>query len=338
MTVLPTGLVAGVPDVGSLRGGKRCHMCDILFVKTSSLGDVIHQMPAACDARRQRPDAEFSWVVEEAYAPLVRLHPAIDHVIPVATRRWRSAPLSPAIWREIRSFASAIRARRYDEIVDSQGLLRSALIARAASGRRHGYDAASVRERAASWLYDVQHRVARNLHAIARNRALTGLALGYTPDATVEFGLPRERLTDAAGYGVLLHATTRPEKEWPPEAWIALGRALCQRRLQLVLPWGTEAERRRSEHIAAELGNARVPARQQLDAMARLIAGASFVVGVDTGLLHLAAALGVPLVAIFMASNPDLTGPIGKGPIAVVGGKGQRPSATAVIDALETLL
>lgn len=314
-------------------------MSDILFVKTSSLGDVIHQMPAACDARRQRPDAEFSWVVEETYAPLVRLHPAIDHVIPVATRRWRSALLSPRTWREIQSFASAIRARRYDEIVDSQGLFRSALIARAAHGRRHGYDAASVRERAASRLYDVQHRVSRNLHAVARNRALTGLALGYAPDdATFEFGLPRERPANAAGYGVLLHATARPEKEWPPEAWIALGRTLCGRGLQLVLPWGTEAERRRSEHIAAEVGNARVPARQPLDAMARLIAGASFVVGVDTGLLHLAAALGVPLVAVFMASDPDLTGPIGKGPIAVIGGKGQMPSAPAVIDALEALL
>jgi lipopolysaccharide heptosyltransferase I len=315
-------------------------MPDILFIKTSSLGDVIHHMPALTEARRRLPDARFAWVVEEAFAPLVRLHPAVSEVIPVALRRWRQAALTPATWGEAVRFARALRARHYDAVVDTQGLaLKSAAIARLARGMRHGYDQDSIRERAATWLYDVPHQVARDLHAIARNRALTGRALGYVPEGAIDFGLDRAVLADrpAPAYGILLHATARPEKEWPEASWVALGSALRARNAALVLPWGTPAEQARSERIAAALrdaqANASVPERQPLDRMARLIAGASFVIGVDTGLLHLAAALGVPLVAIFVGSEPGLTGPMGAGPIAVVGGKHQLPSVAEVVAA-----
>jgi heptosyltransferase-1 len=312
-------------------------MSDILFIKTSSLGDVVHHMPAVTEARRHLPHARFSWVVEEAYAPLVALHPAVSEVIAVASRRWRRAPISPSSWREIAGCVRAIRARAYDEVIDAQGLLRSGLMARIARGRRHGYDAASIRERAASVFYDVRHAVARDFHAIARNRLLTGRALGYEPDGAVDFGLDRNTLaaTSAEPYSVLLHATARPAKEWPETSWVTLAQALAARGSALVLPWGTGDEHARSARIAAGVRNARVPERMPLDQMARLIAGASFVIGVDTGLMHLAAALGVPLVGIFVGSRPALTGPAGPGPIAIVGGEGAAPSAAAVLRALE---
>jgi heptosyltransferase-1 len=296
-------------------------------------------MPALTEARRQRPAARFCWVVEEAFAPLVQIHPAVADVIPVASRRWRRAPLAPSTWREIASFRRAVRARRYDDIIDTQGLVRSALMARLARGRRHGYDANSIRERAASWFYDVRHRVTGDLHAIARNRTLTGLALGYVPSGAVDFGLSRKAVaeTTAEPYGILFHATARPEKEWPEASWIALGRALGARGGSLLLPWGTEVEHARSKRIAAALSNARAPERQPLDRMAALIAGASFVIGVDTGLIHLAAALDVPLVAIFTSSEPGLTGPMGHGPIAVVGGKHKQTSVSKVVDAFDGL-
>ncbi len=312
-------------------------MADILFIKTSSLGDVIHHMPAVTEARRARPDATFTWLVEEAFAPLVALHPAVAAVIPVAWRRWRKSLYAPATLTEIGGSLRAIRAHRYAEIVDSQGLLRSAAIARLAHGRRHGYDTASIREPLAALFYDLRHRVSRDLHAVERNRILSGLALGYGPQGAPDFGLERARFaTPGERYAVLLHATARPSKEWPEAHWIALGKALGD--LSLVLPWGTEAERARSERIAAALPRARVPERAPLDAVARLIAGAAFVVGVDTGLLHLAAALGVPLVAIFAGSKPGLTGPVGSGPLAVLGAEGKPPSVEAVLEAVEGLL
>jgi heptosyltransferase-1 len=314
-------------------------MADVLFVKTSSLGDVIHHMPALTEARARRPALRFAWVVEEAFAPLVRLHAGVDQVIPVASRRWRRSLFQSSTWHEMGTFRRALRASRYDAIVDTQGLIRSALIARAAQGRRHGYDADSIREPAASLFYDVRHSVARDQHAIARNRILTGLALGYEPEGPPDYGLDRAKLSSPSPdrYAVLLHATAQQQKEWPIENWVALGKSLAVRNLRLLLPWGNAREHERSRAIATALPNAEVPDLQPLDAVTRLVAGASLVVGVDTGLLHLAGALGVPLVAIFIGSEPGLTGPIGQGPITVIGGKGDRPSASDVIAAADRI-
>jgi len=312
-------------------------MANVLFIKTSSLGDVIHHMPAIAEARRLRPDARLSWVVEEPFAPLVRLHPAVDEVLPVAARRWRHAPLALGTLVEVRTFVRSLRSRAYDEVIDTQGLLRTALIARIARGRRHGYDRRSIRERLASPFYDVRHQVSREWHAIARNRMLTGQALGYVPQGEVDFGIDPRTLAAPAGmpYGVLLHATTRPSKEWPEEHWIALGRRLAVRGIELQLPWGNETERLRGERIASAIPGARVVDRQPLDAVARRIAGAQVVVGVDTGLLHLGAALMVPLIGIFVGSEPGLTGPMGRGPIAIVGGNGALPTPDDVLTALD---
>jgi heptosyltransferase I len=315
-------------------------MTDVLFVKTSSLGDVIHHMPAVTEARRHRPDARFTWVVEEAFAPLVALHPAIAEVIPVASRRWRHALPRPATWREIGRCIKRIRMREYQDVIDTQGLFRSAVITKSARGRSHGYDLQSIREPAASLFYDVHYRVARDLHAIERNRALTALALGYTPNGVIDFGLERSKLLrpPRKPYALLLHATARHEKEWPEQSWIAVGRAIAARGLELALPWGTDGERLRAERLAAHLPNAQVPARRPLDEAAQMIAGASLVVGVDTGLVQLTAALGVPLVAIFVSSEPGLTGPMGPGPIAVVGGEGKAPDHAAVIADINKLI
>jgi heptosyltransferase-1 len=314
-------------------------MTDILFIKTSSLGDVIHHMPALTEAARHRPNARLAWLVEEAFAPLVRLHPTVDKVIPVAWRRWRKSLYAPATLAEIANSLRVIRARRFDEVVDSQGLLRSALIARAARGRRHGYDFNSIREPPAALFYDKRYRVGRDQHAIMRNRALTGLALGYRPEGAPDYGLDRARLAAPGGrYAVLLHATARASKQWLEQNWIALGRALAPLDVEFLLPWGDAEERTRSERIAAALPRARVSERQPLDALARLIAGAQFVVGVDTGLMHLAAALGVPLMAIFTGSKPGLTGPIGSGPIAVVGAEGAVPSVEEVTEAVARIV
>lgn len=314
-------------------------MANILFIKTSSLGDVVHHMPAVTDARKAHPDATFSWLVEEAFAPLVRLHPAIDTVIPVASRRWRKSLYAPATIAEIRASFRNIRAQRYDEIVDTQGLLRTAILTRAACGMRHGYDASSVREPLASLFYDVRHRVERDMHAVERNRILSGLALGYAPDEAPDFGLDRARIgkDSTSRYGLLLHATARREKQWPDADWIAFAKLFAQR-FELLLPWGTEAERARSEYIAAAVPGARVPDRAPLDQIAKLIAGAQFVVGVDTGLLHLAAALGVPVVAIFAGSKPALTGPMGRGRLSILGDDGKPPSVDAVVEAVESIV
>jgi heptosyltransferase-1 len=316
---------------------QRSIMPDILFIKTSSLGDVIHHMPALTEARAALPAARFAWLVEEAFAPLVRLHPGVDMVIPVGSRRWRKSWYGPATWPEIGSARRAVRAIEYNAVVDTQGLVfKSAIPAWIARGTRHGYGMGSIKEPLASVFYDVRHKVSRELHAVERNRILSGLALGYQPKGPPDFGLDRTHFrTSGAPYAVLLHATAQARKEWPVDNWIALGREIMRQGVEVVLPWGTEIERVRAERIAAALPGARVPERAPLDQVARLIGGAQYVVGVDTGLLHLAAALGVPLVAIFAGSKPQLTGPVGRGPLTVLGADGAAPSADEVIAALQ---
>jgi heptosyltransferase-1 len=311
-------------------------MADILFIKTSSLGDVIHHMPAVTDARKARPDARLAWVVEEVYAPLVHLHPGVDEVIPVAWRRWRWSLYSPETLADIAASIRAIRARQYEAIIDTQGLIRSAAIGRIARGRRHGYDSASIREPWASVLYDVRHRIGRDVHVIERNRRLTAEALGYVLQGAPDYGLRRPRVTvSGPPYAMLLHGTARLSKEWAFENWAVLAAAIERNGFDLVLLSGTPAETLRSEKIAAALSRARVREPLLLLQIADLIAGAAFVVGLDSGFTHIAAAFGVPLVAIFTDTDSVQAAPAGSGPIAVVGARGNPPSVDVVVRAVE---
>jgi heptosyltransferase-1 len=312
-------------------------MTGILIIKTSSLGDVVHQMPAITDAARIYRGLRITWVVEEAFAPLARLHPGVAEVIPVATRRWRSQLLQPSTWQEILAFRARLRAQAFDKVIDTQGLIRSAAMAWLASGQRHGYDAESVREPIAARLYDVTHSVARDMHAVRRNRLLTGLSLGYRAPVEIDYGLPVSQ-PDGSRYAVLLHGTSRPNKEWREQDWIELGQWLHSQGLDVVLPWGTEPERLRSERLSRRIQNSRILPRQRLDGTARIISNAALVVGVDTGLLHLAAAYRVPLLGLYLATDPGLTGPRGSGRMEVLGGNDRKPSAAQAIAAAERLL
>src|SRR6185295_6550775 len=164
-------------------------MARILFVKTSSLGDVVHNCPAVSDAARAMPGAEIDWVVEEPFARVAKMHASVRRVITVAVRRWRTALWNPTVWSEIADVRRAIGAERYDAVIDTQSLLKSALITSWAQGVRHGLDAASAREPLAARFYDTRHAVTRELHAVERNRRLAAAALGYAVPATLDYGL-----------------------------------------------------------------------------------------------------------------------------------------------------
>ena len=306
----------------------------ILFVKTSSLGDVVHHCPAVSDAARRLPQAQIDWVVEEPFAGVAAMHRAVRRVIPVAMRRWRRALWSPAVWAEVANFRKAVSLERYDAIVDSQGLLKSALLCALAPGTRHGMDRASAREPLAARFYDVVHAVPKGLHAVERNRRLTAAALGYALDPAVDYGLrpgASARSDSLPPYVVFLTMTSRADKLWPSERWIELGRSLATR---VVLPWGSEVEKDRAEAIAAAMGNATVPSRMMLGELAALLSQAKSVIGLDTGLTHLAAALGCRTVGIFCGSDPALTGLHGSARALNVGAPGRVPSVAEVAGSL----
>src|SRR5207249_1590800 len=267
-------------------------MTRILFVKTSSLGDVVQNCPAVSDAARMLPGAHIDWVVEEPFAGIAAMHASVRRVIPVALRRWRRALWSPAVWGELRAFRRALTAERYDAVIDSQALLKSAAMCFWAAGTKHGMDAASAREPLAARFYDVLHTVSWRLPAVERNRRLTAEALGFALDEDVRYGLRAEGaspLEQDSSYAVFLTMTSRKDKLWPESRWIETGRALD---MDLVLPWGNDAERGRAERIRAAVPRAIVPRRMGLEELARLFVHARGVIGLDTGLTHLAAALG----------------------------------------------
>jgi heptosyltransferase-1 len=201
---------------------------------------------------------------------------------------------------------------RYDCVIDTQGLIKSALLAQAASGTRHGYAGSSAREPLAARFYDVTHVVPRDLHAVERNRRLAAMALGYELPVALDYGIARPAgaapIDVPRPYCVLLHATSRSDKLWPEPAWGRLGAELARQGCASILPWGDAAERARSERIGRALPQAVVPPALGIVAMAGLLAGAQAVIGVDTGLTHLAAALGRPVVALYCGTHPDLTG------------------------------
>ncbi len=309
----------------------------ILLIKMSSLGDVIHNLPVASDIRRHRPGATIDWVVEEQYAPLVAMHPAVDRVIPIALRRWRRSPLSGATWREFGAFRRALRSREYDVIVDTQGLLKSALVAKLARGPIHGFGRGTAREPLASRLYDATVEFPPEAHKIFRYRSVAAQAIGYAVAPEIDYGIaprvPPPRIASGR-YCLAFHGTARAAKLWQEANWTELVRRLERAGYACILPWGSGEERARSDRIAAANSAAIVPPRLALDEMSALIAGAEFVVGVDTGLMHLAAALSRPVVGIFCDSNPVDARPVGPGPTAYRGHIGAPPTVAEVAQAI----
>jgi len=337
-------------------------MTRVLIIKTSSMGDVVHNLPVIADLRSACPDAVIDWVVEEGYAELVRMTRGVTRVLPVALRRWRQQPHRRATHVERRAFRDLLRAESYDVVLDTQGLLKSAFLgyrARlSAHGVRAGFSYALVRESLARLLYDKGYAVDPKLHAIERMRALAAQAFGYDGQP---LGLPRFELAvpaqhfawlggelAAKRYVVILHATARPEKAWPSERWAGLIATLCAAGLTPVLPSGNASERTAAEALTREALTAVDAAAARpivapplsLTEASALLRDAVAVGGVDTGLLHLAAALDTPTVGLFGATPRWRYAPYWSSHAINLGSFGElgaQPALDAVVDALREL-
>jgi heptosyltransferase-1 len=310
----------------------------VLFVKLSSLGDVIHHLPAVTDLAHHRPGARIAWAVEEAYADLVTLHPAVSEAIPVGLRGLRGAPLAPGRWRRMARARHAVRSRPWDFVVDTQGLLKSAMVARFARAPAFGYDAKSAREGIAARFYDVRVRVSRDLHAVQRNRLLVGEVFGYRPEGVARYGLMRPDdpppWAPTGRYVVMLHAASHAAKRWPAERWVDLANLLATQGYAAVFPGGSDKERAEAQGLASRVPGALAAPAMTLIEAAALLGHAEGVVGVDTGLTHLAVALGIPTVGIYCATQPALTGLHGGASAVNVGAPGAPPSVAEVAAAI----
>jgi heptosyltransferase-1 len=315
-----------------------------LLVKTSSLGDVVHNLPVVADIQRHNPGAVIDWVVEEAFSDIPRLHPGVHRVIPVSIRRWRKQLLAPATWGEIAAFRRELREDFYDVVLDTQGLIKSAVLVKqaelAVNGRRLGFSAEAAREPFAARFYDAGFAIPKNAHAVERNRWLAAAAFGYTLDAPLDYGISAAPLAanwlPAKPYAVMLTGTSRTDKLWPDIDWIALALAL---NMPVVLPAGSVAERERVQRLAAQIPDAVIAPPLGIAELASLLAGTQLVVGLDTGLTHLAAALNKPTIAIFSGSDPDLTGVHATASAAInLGRNGAPPLVDEAITTAKALL
>lgn len=294
----------------------------VLIVRLSSMGDVVHTLPALTDAARAMPGIEFDWAVDESFADIPAWHSHIANVFPVALRRWRRGIASKER-SDIKRFLQTIRRERYDAIVDLQGEFKSAFVARLARGPRYGYDGASAREWGAHVIYRHKFEVPKGEHSMARMRRLLGKALGYSyREAAIDYGVKRERFPAPppvrAPYVVFIHSTSWASKNWPEQYWRELAAQVTAAGFSIVLPWGSEAERERSQRIAQGFSNAVVLPPLSISGKASIIYQAAGTVGLDTGLSHIAAALDIPSVTLYGATDPNRCGTVGKNQAQIV--------------------
>ena len=288
----------------------------VLIIKTSSMGDVIHTLPALSDAALAIPGIKFDWVVEENFAEIPAWHPAVKDVIPVAIRRWRKTPLKSWRGAEWQGFKARLREQSYDCVIDAQGLLKSAYLTRYTKAPRYGLDRHSIREPLASLFYHHRIAVPKNMHAVERIRRLFSEVLAYPqPHGVGNYSLDKNNF-DAGDqphpYMVFLHGTTRFSKYWPQLYWQQLAKKVSAKGFDVLLPWGNEEEKQRAEIIAKSCDRAKVLPKQNLHGLASILAHASAVVAVDTGLGHLSAALDTPAVSLYGSTSPVLIGAYGK--------------------------
>ena len=288
----------------------------VLIVKTSSMGDVIHTLPALSDAAKQVPEIHFDWLVEEAFAEIPAWHAAVTTVIPVALRRWRKSVFSGNAWRELRDLVGSLRVHRYDCVIDAQSLIKSAVLTRLALGQRCGMDDASCREPLAALAYQQKYHVSKKQHAIQRIRQLFEQALNYKrQEASLDYGLNTFRWRAESHVRqslVFVHSASRPEKLWPIQQWIHLGQIANQHGYAVLLLWGNENERERAGIIADHIVDCELLPRMRLTSIVRLFQQSTAVVAVDTGLSHLAAAIGVPAVTLYFQTSPRKIGTRGQ--------------------------
>ncbi len=304
----------------------------VLIVKLSSLGDVVHAMPAVQDLMRAHPGVQIDWVVERGFAPLVRRCKGVHRVIASDLRQWRKAPFSAATRQAWKLFKAELQQERYDAVMDMQGLTKSALVAwlarLSADGKRYGLanqTEGSSFEAPARWVADVAITLPPHSHALTRSRELCAKALHYTLPFHMEFGLLA--LTDKApsdiktiafrrglrGMVALVHGTSRADKQWPLAHWRDLAARLNAAGFGVALAHGNPAEAQVSQAIAHDLEHVQVWPSLALDALTDALATCVGVIGVDSGLSHIAAALDLPQVQIYNFDTAWRTGPLPSG-------------------------
>lgn len=288
----------------------------VLLVRLSSMGDLVHTLYAVEDLKKYRPDIKLHWLCEKAFIDIPRLHPFVQQVHEFSWREYRKKIFKISNWKHMFHQIKLLQEELYDQIIDNQGLLKSALITKLIKAPVHGFSRLNAREKWASIFYNHTHTISEADNVIWKNRQLFALAFAYEeqikrekcslnltipPDIKLDF--PIEHAFHVAVYG-----TSRKYKLWPIENW----RVLLKQRNRLdkkmvYLTWGNEQEKAAVRFLAQGLDFVKVCPKMTLSQVALLLSKSDSVVAVDTGLLHLANALNIPTLGIYPNSSASNT-------------------------------
>ena len=290
----------------------------VLLIKMSSMGDILHILPALTDARQAIPNIEFDWVVEEAFAEIPAWHPTVKQIIPIAWRRWRKRFFTLFFNPEWKNFRKLLRQKKYDYVIDAQGLIKSAIVTKMTRGLRCGYDRKSIREPLASMAYEKTFAVKKSQHALLRIRELFAKTLNYNFNADdVNYGISTAFTQDInpislEHYTVFIPNTSQAQKRWPISSWQGLLSKMQTTKQHVVIPAGYAHEQPLIQQIAADFDNVTILPKGSLTQMAVMLAHSQAIVSVDTGLAHLAAALDKPTITLYGPTDTKLIGTVGQ--------------------------
>ncbi len=312
------------------------------------MGDVLHNMPVVNDLLRHAPDAQIDWVVEEAYAYLVKLHPGVRKIIPFALRRWRKTLLSRTTRHEMAQFYRDLRAEQYDMVLDTQGLLKTGIIMGLAKVSSHGKRVGLANGTEGSGYEPVSRifhsesvQVDVHTHAVLRGRLVAAHACGYQISTPARFGLRAPEHSPAwlpeSAFATFFHGTAGTFKKWPRANWIEIAQSLAAQNMSILLPWGSEEEKMEAQQMAAHMPNATVLPKLSMEDAIVLAQRTSLAIGVDTGLTHIAAAYETPTVEIYCGSPRWKTEGNWSSKIINLGDEGQPASVEAVLHAISAL-
>ena len=289
----------------------------VLLIKMSSMGDIIHTLPAVTDAMNAIPDLQIDWVVEPAFSDIPLWHPAVKQIIPMPLRQWRKNIVESIRSGEIKQFLQTLKQKKYDAIIDAQGLLKSAIVTKIARGETHGFDKYSAKEFISSFFYMHKYSVEKDQHAITRSRQLFAKALQYDflnskPNYHIDTNqLPALNFETPEKYLVFLHGTTWETKHYPEMYWQQLLAKADENDITVYLPFGNIAEKQRAERLAATAKCVKILPKLSISEMATLLKNATAVVTGDTGLGHLSAVLTTRTIGLYGSTDPKHVGMVG---------------------------
>ena len=332
---------------------------NILIIKLSSLGDVLHNLPIVWDIRAKHLNARIDWLVEESYVSL--LEPLVsnadfkglDHIIPIAMRRWKKNLLCEQTRKEWRAFRQNLQAAQYDVVIETQGLLKAAWLTRLATRSPNAVIAGlgnatedSGYEPLARWFYNKSVKVPLRCHAVARSRWVAATAMNVAvPTSQPQFyppaflqSLKANATPFNAPYVLFFHATARAAKQWSESNWIALGNALAKQGKQVILPWGNAQEKAVSGQLSTQIPNSIVSPAFNINEWFSVITNAALTVGVDTGLTHLSAMMHTPTIELYCDSPRWKTEAYWSDNVKNLGDTGQSPNLYGVLDNIQSLL